>query len=151
QMSTGKKLTFKIVIGMVLGIVLGLILNFAGLEGFVKSFFLEGIIEVGGRIFLSSLKLLVVPMVFVSLVCGTGALEDIKKLGRLGIKTFSFYVLTTALAITIALIVATVIDPGSGFQVASSASQNFVTDEAPPLIDVIANIFPSNPVDAMAR
>lgn len=150
-MSTGKKLTFKIVIGMVLGIVLGLILNFAGLEGFVKSFFLEGIIEVGGRIFLSSLKLLVVPMVFVSLVCGTGALEDIKKLGRLGIKTFSFYVATTALAITIALVVASFVDPGAGFNIASSTSSQFTAEEAPPLIDVIANIFPSNPVDSMAR
>src|SRR5690606_28718555 len=58
---------------------------------------------------------------------------------------------TTALAITLALIVATIVDPGSGFSVASSVSSQFTAEEAPPLIDVIANIFPSNPVDAMAR
>lgn len=149
-MSAGKKLTVKIVIGMILGITFGLILNFTGLEGFIRNYILEGFIEVGGRIFLSSLKLLVVPMVFVSLVTGTGALEDIKKLGRLGLKTFFLYLLTTALAITIALIFASVINPGSGFQVTSTIS-NFQATESPPLVDVIANIFPSNPIDSMAR
>src|SRR5690606_17318935 len=127
-MSGGKKLTVKIVIGMLLGITFGLVLNFAGLEGFIRTYILEGVIEVGGRIFLSSLKLLVVPMVFVSLVTGTGALEDIKKLGRLGLKTFFLYLLTTALAITIALIFASVINPGSGFQVTSTIS-NFKATE----------------------
>src|SRR5690606_19298274 len=104
----------------------------------------EGVVEVGGRIFLSSLKLLVVPMVFVSLVTGTGALEDIKKLGRMGTKTFFLYMLTTCLAIAIALFFAELVDPGLGF-VAGTPS-NFTVQDSPPLVDVIANIFPSNPV-----
>jgi Na+/H+-dicarboxylate symporter len=75
-MNSSKKLTLKIVIGMIAGILIGCLMNFIGVDGFIKTFILEGVIEVGGRIFLSSLKLLVVPMVFVSLVTGTGALED---------------------------------------------------------------------------
>lgn len=150
-MSKGRKLTLKIIIGMMSGVIVGLIFNFAGFEGFMKSFVLEGAIEVAGRIFLSSLKLLVVPMVFVSLVCGTGAIDDIKKLGRVGIKTFSFYVATTAFAIAMALFFAKIVDPGSGFKLLDKSHASFEANNAPPLIDVISNIFPSNPIEAMAK
>ncbi len=148
--SSSSLLTKKILFGMLFGIILGSILNYVALGGWVQSFLIEGVIEVGGRIFLSSLKLLVVPMVFVSLVAGTGALEDIKKLGRLGSRTFFFYVLTTAIAITLALIVSSFTNPGVGFEV-MNAPTGFITKESPPLIDVISNIFPSNPVQSMAN
>lgn len=148
--ANSSQLTKRILIGMLLGILIGSILNFVGHDGWVKSFFVDGLIEVGGRIFLSSLKLLVVPMVFVSLVCGTGALEDIKKLGRLGSRTFGFYIVTTALAISLALLVAMVTNPGLGFtQMETTAT--FEAKPAPPLVDVIANIFPSNPIQSMAQ
>lgn len=147
----GSKLTKKILIGMFFGILLGTILNYVGVDGWLQSFLVGGVIEVGGRIFLSSLKLLVVPMVFVSLVSGTGSLNDIKKLGRLGSKTFGFYMLTTALAIGLALLVANIIDPGMGFEMTSNTTATFEAKEAPSLVEVIANIFPSNPIDSMAR
>lgn len=147
--NTGSKLTKKILIGMAAGIVLGSLLNYVGVEGWIKTFFVDGLIEVGGRIFLSSLKLLVVPMVFVSLVAGAGSLDDIKKLGRLGSKTFGFYLLTTALAISLALFVAFLADPGKGFVINTPTA--FEAKPAPPLVDVIANIFPSNPIESMAR
>jgi Na+/H+-dicarboxylate symporter len=144
------QLTKKIIIGMIAGIVLGSLLNYLGNEGWIKSFFVEGLMEVGGRIFLASLKLLVVPMVFVSLVSGTGALEDIKKLGRLGSRTFGLYMLTTALAITVALLVALLTNPGLGFDQMSTPT-TFETKPAPPLVEVVANIFPSNPIQSMAQ
>ncbi len=147
--TTGKQLTLKIIIGMLLGIIVGCLINFIGVDGFMKSFVLEGVIEVGGRIFLSSLKLLVVPMVFVSLVTGTGALEDIKKLGRLGMKTFILYVLTTGIAIALALFIAELVDPGLGFQM--SAPAYFESKDSPGLVDVISNIFPNNPIESMAK
>lgn len=147
----GSQLTKKILIGMFFGILLGSILNYVGVDGWLKSFLVGGVIEVGGRIFLSSLKLLVVPMVFVSLVSGAGSLDDIKKLGRLGSKTFGFYILTTALAIALALTVANIVDPGLGFEMSTAASATFEAKEAPSLVDVFANIFPSNPVESMAR
>lgn len=146
--NTGSSLTKKILIGMILGMLLGSILNYLALTGWVQSFFIEGVIEIGGRIFLSSLKLLVVPMVFVSLVAGAGSLDDIKKLGRLGSKTFAYYIATTALAIALALVIALIVNPGSGFVMTAPAA--FEAKTAPSLVDVISNIFPSNPVQSMA-
>jgi Na+/H+-dicarboxylate symporter len=145
----GLGLTGRILIGMAFGITLGCIINFSGAEGWVKIFFIDGVIEVGARVFLSSLKLLVVPMVFVSLVSGAGALEDIKKLGRLGTRTFLVYLLTTSLAIGIALLFAEIIDPGQGFVM--SAPSYYESQESPSLVEVVSNIFPSNPIQAMAQ
>lgn len=145
----GLGLTGRILIGMAFGITLGCIINFSGAEGWVKTFFIDGVIEVGARVFLSSLKLLVVPMVFVSLVSGAGALEDIKKLGRLGTRTFLIYLLTTSLAIGIALLFAEIIDPGQGFVM--SAPSYYESQESPSLVEVVSNIFPSNPIQAMAQ
>lgn len=143
-------LTKKILIGMISGIFLGSLINSVGMETFwIKTYFIGGVIEVGGRIFLSSLKLLVVPMVFVSLVSGTGSLENIKKLGRLGSKTFGFYLLTTALAIALALTVANILNPGIGFSLTSAVT--FSAGESPSLIDVVSGIFPSNPFEAMVK
>lgn len=147
--SNGSKLTRNILIGMLSGLLLGSVLNALTLGGWVDTYLIGGVIEVGSRVFLSSLKLLVVPMVFVSLVAGAGALDDIKKLGRLGSKTFILYILTTALAITIALLIAILINPGEGFVI--EAATTFETKTAPPLVDVIANIFPSNPFESMVR
>lgn len=147
--NTGSSLTKKILIGMIFGMVLGSILNYLALTGWVQSFFIGGVIEIGGRIFLSSLKLLVVPMVFVSLVAGAGSLDDIKKLGRLGSKTFGFYIATTALAIALALGIALLINPGTGFVMTAPAA--FEAKTAPSLVDVISNIFPSNPIQSMAN
>lgn len=147
--NVGAKLTRKILIGMILGIALGSIINLFGMGGYIQSMFVEGVIELGGRVFLSSLKLLVVPMVFVSLVSGAGALDDIKKLGRLGSKTFGFYVATTAIAIALAIVFGIIGNPGKGFVIDAPAT--FESKDSPPLIDVIANIFPSNPIEAMAN
>lgn len=145
----GKGLTKRIVIGMVAGLLLGVILNLIGNEGFVQEYITGGLFHIGGKIFLASLKLLVVPMVFVSLVCGIISLDDIKKLGRVGGKTFSLYMLTTALAITGALMLALLISPGKGAHFESNA--DFAASEAPSLVDTIINIFPTNPIQAMAE
>lgn len=147
--ATGLSLTTKILIGMLLGLILGSLMNYFGADGFLKTFVLEGVIELGGRIFLSSLKLLVVPMVFVSLVSGAASIEDIKRLGRVGSKTFILYTLTTAFAIAMALVVADFVSPGQGFSISSTAA--FEAKEAPGLLDVLANIFPSNPIKAMVQ
>ncbi len=145
----GMGLTTKILIGMLIGVSLGSLFNFIGVEGFLKSYFLDGFIEIGGRIFLASLKVLVVPMVFVSLVTGAGSMDDVKKLGKLGTKTFLFYTITTAVAISIALFVALIISPGEGFVM--TAASEFKANTAPPLLDVIVNIFPTNPIQSMAN
>jgi Na+/H+-dicarboxylate symporter len=150
SIKTNSQLTFKILIGMFLGVILGSVINYFQIsEGLIDTYFLKGIIDIGGRVFLSSLKLLVVPMVFVSLVSGAGSLDDIKKLGRLGSKTFGYYVATTALAIALALLISEIFNPGQGFIIQGAST--FEAQEAPSIVDVIVNIFPSNPIEAMVK
>ena len=92
--------------------------------------------------------MLVVPLVFVSLVCGTSSLGDPKKLGRVGGKTVALYMLTTAIAITLALSISSIMGVGEGAKIATDTA--FKAAEGKPLTQVLINIFPSNPIRAMA-
>ncbi len=141
-------LTFKIVLGMGAGLAVGLLLNGIGVSGWIEDFLVNGVLHVGGSIFLASLKLLVVPLVFVSLVCGTAALDDVARLGRVGVKTLGLYLVTTAIAVSLALIAATIVQPGAGFELDSDAS--FQAQAAPSLAEVLIDLFPTNPIQAMA-
>ncbi|PSW03670.1 dicarboxylate/amino acid:cation symporter [Photobacterium lipolyticum] len=152
-MNTQKKkmsLTGRVILGMVLGILTGFVIRSLFAEtSFVYEYVVNGLFDVGGKIFIASLKMLVVPLVFVSLVCGTSSLNDIKTLGRLGGKTLAFYLATTALAITLALTMATIFQPGTGADL--TAATSFASKEAPSLGDVIIGMFPTNPISAMAQ
>jgi len=141
-------LTFKIVLGMGAGLAVGLLLNWIGVSGWIEDFVVNGLLHVGGSVFLASLKLLVVPLVFVSLVCGTAALDDVARLGRVGVKTLGLYLVTTAIAVSLALVAATIVQPGAGFELDSDAS--FAAQEAPSLAEVFIDLFPTNPIQAMA-
>jgi Na+/H+-dicarboxylate symporter len=143
-------LTVRIILGMAAGLVVGLAFNLMGADGVVGEYVVEGALHVGGAIFLASLKLLVVPLVFVSLVCGTAALDDVTKLGRVGGRTLGLYLVTTAIAITLAITAAVLIQPGAGFDLPASAAA-FTGRESPPLTQVLINLFPSNPIRAMAE
>ena len=145
------KLTRNIVIGMVAGILLGSVVHaFSPAEGgLFWSLVIDGALDIGGKVFIISLKLLVVPLVFVSLACGASSLGSGGSMGRIGLKTVGLYLFTTAMAITLALTVATVIDPGAGMD--RTSDTEFVANESPSLKQVIINIFPSNPLKAMAE
>lgn len=143
-------LTRRILVSMFAGIACGLIIQyFLASNTFVNDYLVHGLFDVVGKIFVASLKMLVVPLVFVSLVCGTSSLKDISTLGRLGGKTLILYVCTTAIAITLALVMGTVFQPGSGADLTTAAS--FKATEAPSLGQVIVNMFPSNPIAAMTN
>ncbi|MGO2510165.1 MAG: dicarboxylate/amino acid:cation symporter [Vibrio hibernica] len=145
-----RSLTSRIIIGMVAGILCGfLIQSFFSSNTFINEYLVEGLFDVGGKIFIASLKMLVIPLVFVSLVCGTSSLKDLSTLGRLGGKTLAFYIGTTALAITLALVMGIFLHPGSGADLTSAAS--FSSTEAPSLSQVIVGMFPSNPMAAMSQ
>ncbi len=123
-----------------------------GLMGFsfgIKAFFVDGIFHVGGQIFVASLKMLVVPLVLVSLICGTSSLSDISTLGRIGSKSMVLYILTTALAISLAIFFATLISPGVGVNM--PLATEFKAAEAPSVAQVFINMFPSNPIESMAK
>lgn len=162
-MNSEKKLglTPRILIGMALGILVGAFFKFLlageaeqtlslfGMELGLRAFFVDGIFHVGGQIFVASLKMLVVPLVFVSLVCGTSSLSDGSTLGRLGGKSVGLYIVTTAIAIAIAIFFALLVSPGTDVQMTADA--NFSVQQAPSIAQVFINMFPSNPVEAMAK
>ena len=142
-------LTAKVLIGMVVGLGFGLVMRnlFAG-NLLVEDYLVNGLFNVIGQIFLTSLQMIVVPLVFTSIVCGACSLKDISVLGRLGGKTVALYLLTTCIAISLAMAVALVVSPGEGANL-ESASQ-FASKEAPSISEVIIGMFPSNPIEAMA-
>ena len=144
-------LTRNILIGMAGGLLLGSLIHAIDLADTnpIMVYGVNGLFDIGGKAFVASLKLLVVPLVFVSLVCGASNLSDGSSLGRIGIKTVGLYLFTTAIAITLALTVANIVDPGMGMSLTTDAV--FVAKESPPLKEVIVAIVPTNPVKAMAE
>ncbi|MEK9711366.1 MAG: dicarboxylate/amino acid:cation symporter [Thalassolituus sp.] len=150
-------LTTRILLSMVAAIILGKLthdlLAVPDLNSTVSlvldDILVGGVFTLIGKIFVASLKVLVVPLVFVSLVCGVCHLNDQSSLGRMSIKTIGLYLVTTAIAITAALTFANVINPGIGVNMTSDNS--FAPPEAVPLMDVLANIFPTNPFKAMVE
>ena len=142
------RLTRNIVIGMLAGLVVGSLFHWMG-ESVLSNYLVNGFFDFGGKVFIASLKLLVVPLVFFSLVCGVSNLSDGSSMGRIGIKTLSLYLMTTAIAVTLALTIATTINPGVGIDL--GVATEFVVKESPSLKQVLINIFPTNPLQAMAE
>lgn len=150
-------LTTRILTGMGLGLLLGITLNWLNQSGiapanvmaWVQWALIDGALDVIATIFIASLKLLVVPLVFVSLVCGCSELGDNARMGGMAIRTLILYMLTTAIAITLAMLMAGLIDPGSGMNM--STETVFNPAERPSLKEVLINIFPTNPIQAMAE
>lgn len=148
------ELTVRILLAMILGIVIGLATQFLELSenSFLFTYFFNGLIEAGGQIFVVSLKMVVVPLVFISLTNGAASLGASGSVGRLGGKTIGFYLLTTALAVSMALLVALIVNPGIGSSDKDNVPvQTYTPTEAPSVLETLINIFPSNPVAAMAE
>ena len=147
------QLSSRILLGMVLGIILGLILNSLGGADPDKtpiiSWFVNNVFDVVGQVFVISLKLLVVPLVFFSLVCGSASMGEDVKMGQVALKTVSLYLMTTGIAVSLALTIANIVDPGLGINTSEAA--NYVAKEAPSFKDVFIGIFPSNPFQAMVE
>jgi Na+/H+-dicarboxylate symporter len=150
-------LTNRILLAMVAGILLGSVLNLLlqssavseSVRVFTTDFLIDGVFDVIGRIFVASLKLLVVPLVLVSLICGSSSLGDSARMGPIALKTLGFYMATTALAVGSALLFAALIGPGANVSLAGDVA--YQASAPPPLTDVLVDIVPSNPVKAMAE
>src|SRR6056297_3758164 len=150
-------LTTRILIAMVGGILVGSLLNLMvsgsgisdTLRAGIQDLLIGGVFDVVGQIFIASLKLLVVPLVLVSLICGASSLGDSARMGPIAGKTLLLYLMTTAIAVTVALFVAVIIGPGTHVSLETNAV--FEATSPPPLKEVLINIFPSNPVQAMAE
>lgn len=144
-----KSLTFKILFALFLGISFGLISNLflpQNINNSLSKWFLVPM----GNVFLRGIKMLVVPLVLFSIICGAASVGDVKKLGRVGGKIFIYYIITTAFATTIALFMANILKPGVGVKL--KASKEIVKTASPPFImDMLINMIPSNPIEAMVK
>ncbi len=145
-------LTVKVLVGMALGIIVGLIINLGGLNApgsFINDNIVNGLFHVVGKMFINALKMLVVPLVFFSLICGVCGIGDIKMLGRVGGKSFALYMMTTAIAIATAILIAASFGIGKGMEQTSDVV--FAGKDSPPLTQVLIDIIPQNPFHAMAN
>lgn len=156
----GKKkmgLTTMIFISLILGAVVGAIINTWFMDiNVVKNVIVEGVFYVIGQGFISLMKMLVVPLVFFSIICGAAAIGDTKTLGSVGVRTIIFYLFTTMVAVAVALCMARLINPGIGLDMSAVenvsttvSSSSTKTDMS--IVDTILNIIPTNPVAALAN
>ncbi|WP_283684617.1 dicarboxylate/amino acid:cation symporter [Parablautia sp. Marseille-Q6255] len=152
----GKKkigLTTKIFIALLFGAVFGMVLCYLVPAGEIRDeIIVDGVLYVIGQGFIRLMKMLVVPLVFCSLVCGSMAIGDTKKLGTVGVRTIAFYLVTTALAITIALGVGNLLDPGKGLDMSAVQSNAASVEamESTSLANTLLNIIPENPIGSLA-
>lgn len=152
-------LTTMIFIALILGAVTGVIINLTlSSSEFVMDYVVNGAFYIVGQGFIRGMQMLVVPLVFCSIVCGAAAIGDTKTLGKVGLKTVMFYMATTVLAVTLALGVANVINPGKGanlakMMTAAKAAGSTVgkTTTSTSAVDTILNIIPTNPIQALAN
>ena len=144
-------LTVKIITGMILGFLTGLLINILSLNSneIINIYLVNGLFDTIGSIFISSLKLMVVPLVFFSLSTGVASFDKDKKLSVIALKTISLYLLTTAIAISLGLFIAILFSPGEGLNLTSSAE--YIAPSPPGIKSVIIDIFPTNPIAAMAE
>ena len=143
-------LTNWILISMVLGLIVGLFLNFFVSDPFIKNIVLiNNVFYLGGNGFIKLMKMLVVPLVFCSIVVGAASISDIKKLGKIGGRTLVLYVVTTAIAVSLALLVGSIIQPGVGLDLVIDGQAGNVTMNET-ITDIALSIIPDNPIESLA-
>ncbi|HSK17907.1 MAG TPA: dicarboxylate/amino acid:cation symporter [Longimicrobiales bacterium] len=149
----------KILIGLVAGVVVGAIANWAGITWLQD---LLQMIEPIGTVFIRLIMMIVIPLVVASLILGTASLGDIRKLGRLGGKTVLIYLFTTAVAVTIGLLLSNVVRPGSRIDPTTrdtiaatmaddAAGRMTLAAEKPSVGETLINMIPTNPFQAAAN
>lgn len=150
----GKKLglTTWIFIALLAGAVTGIVLHYLIPSGYIKdTVVINGVFYVLGNGFLRLMQMLVVPLVFCSLICGSAAIGDTQTLGKVGVKTIGFYIFTTAVAVTLAIAVASLINPGIGLDISSIQQVETTIAEKTSLVDTLLNIIPKNPIQGLAE
>lgn len=146
-------LSTQIFIALLIGALFGVVIHYWIPSSYIKdTVIVEGVLYVVGQGFIRLMQMLVVPLVFCSLICGSMAIGDTKTLGKVGVKTIGFYLVTTALAVCVALGSALLINPGRGLDMdaVQKGTVSSIT-EATSLVDTLLNIIPKNPVQSMAN
>lgn len=143
------KLATRIIIALIVGAIVGIILNVFAPQAFdVLDPYLFSPL---GKIFLNLINMIVIPIVFFSITLGVAGLGDPKKLGRIGAKTISYFLLTTTVAITIGLVLTLLIKPGEVGNITPENAGSYEAKEAPSTAETLMNIIPKNPIEAFAN
>ncbi len=144
-------LTTTIFIALLLGVITGIALHSFLPTGYIRdTVIINGVLDLIGSGFIRGMQMLVVPLVFCSLVCGSMAIGDTKKLGKVGIYTILFYLVTTAIAITVSLLIANFLHPGRNLDMSSIEITEVKVSQTTGVKDTILNIIPTNPIRALA-
>lgn len=145
-------LTTRIFISLLLGAILGVFLHYCVLPNdAVQNILVDGVFYVIGQGFLRLMQMLVVPLVLCSLICGASAIGDTKTLGKVGVRTVVFYIITTALAVAVALTVARIINPGMGMDLNSlQTTETQIATTQTSMVDTLLDIIPKNPIESLA-
>lgn len=148
----GMSLSTTIFLALLSGALLGVLIHYFVPASYVRdTVIVNGIFYVIGQGFIRLMQMLVVPLVFCSLVCGSMSIGDTKTLGKVGVKTIVFYLCTTALAVCIALGSALIINPGIGLDMGAIQKADITTAEPTSVVDTLLNIIPKNPIGSMAN
>ena len=146
----GMGLAQKVLIGLAIGFVVGLIVHYMPKGTLRDDVLIDGVFQFVGQVFLRGIMMCVVPLVFVSLVNGAASMGDVK-LGKVGVKTMAFYLVTTAVAIVIGLVLAFVISPGIGLDMGAIDTVDVTASEGKPIAQVLYEMVPRNPIQALAE
>lgn len=145
-------LSTKIFISLLLGAAAGIAVNYGLPSGYFKDTILvNGILYVIGNGFIRLMQMLVIPLVMCSLICGAMAIGDTKTLGKVGVKTLGFYLVTTALAVGIALTIGLLVHPGLGLNIDIVETSEVAVSESTGFADTLLNIIPKNVFASMAN
>lgn len=144
-----QKLTKQILIAMGLGSLVGLLIKMLPSDLAISSFLVDNILNSGGIIFTNLIKMLVVPVILVSLICGVCSIDDVKKISDISLRTITLFIVTTIIAIVLAITVSSLLHIGHGMQFPTLAP--IKTQEIPSIQQFIIDIFPSNPFQALTN
>ncbi|MCD7843573.1 MAG: dicarboxylate/amino acid:cation symporter, partial [Clostridiales bacterium] len=145
-------LSSQIFIALIGGAIVGVLIHYFMPEGYIRdTIIINGILYVIGQGFVRLLQMLVVPLVFCSLVCGSMAIGDTKTLGGVGVRIIIFYLCTTAIAVCVALSIASLINPGIGISLEAIETSEVTVAESTSFADTLLNIIPTNPINALAE
>jgi Na+/H+-dicarboxylate symporter len=134
------KVHTQILIAIVLGVVVGILFGEKAAH-----------IKIVGDLFIRLLKAIIIPLIMASMVAGIVSLGDVRKLGRIGLRTFIYYMATTTLAVGVGLILVNLMKPGVGVEIGTKTASDLSGGEVPSVLSIISDIIPANLFDAMAK
>ena len=144
-----KNLTQKIFFAFIFGIIIGIFVSYFPTESNLKKNLID-FLNFGGNVFLKTIKMLVVPIVFFSLINGVANLQNFSSLGRIGVKTISIYIITTFVAISLSLFFANLVKPGKGLDKSFDTVDLKISDP-PSFLKVLIDIIPENPFQSLVE